>query len=540
MGHKNPDSDSICSAIGYAALMRLQGQTAAVAARQGAMRRETAYILERFGVEPPALVVDVRPRVGDRMTGTPISVHEGVSILEAGRTLQRHGIRHVPVVDDDGLLVGMVGVEDFAQGLISGLDLENLDHVPLDLNNVVQALDARVLVMASEREMHDRVMVGAMQVDSMIKRLEPDILVVMGDRENAQRAAIECGVGALVVTGDSPVSEGVVQLARERRVSLMTVRHHTYPTVRLIHLSTSVRHVMQRKAPTCKADELIENVQDDILQTGPARFLVVVDDDRKVVGIISPTDLLRPVRRQIVLVDHNERGQSVAGIESVEVIGVIDHHRVDNFRTDNPPFMRIEPVGSTSTIVGKLFAEAGIPVPPAIAGVLLSGVLADTLLFQGPTTTPEDRRVAMDLAASAGVDVEELGASILALASDVSDRSAQQLLSADFKNFNVESSLYGVGVIETTNGDDVLARRREILDEMAHLREQGYASVLFAVIDILHKRTTVLIQGRAEAVAEAFSLPLLDEDHIEIPGIVSRKKQIVPLLSSIRRHIVMK
>jgi manganese-dependent inorganic pyrophosphatase len=227
----------------------------------------------------------------------------------------------------------------------------------------------------------------------------------------------------------------------------------------------------------------------------------------------------------------------VAGIEEAEVVGVIDHHRVADFQTSSPPFMRVEPVGSTSTIVTKLFAESGIAIPEPIAGVLLSGILADTLLFRGPTTTAEDRRVAESLAALAGVDMQELGTSILALASDVSDRSAQQLLTTDFKNFNTDGAHFGIGVIETTNGADVLARRDELLAEMTRLRERGYTSILYGVIDILREQTTILVAGHPDAVAAAFDVPLHDGHAIRLPGILSRKKQIVPLLGTINRLI---
>ena len=246
----------------------------------------------------------------------------------------------------------------------------------------------------------------------------------------------------------------------------------------------------------------------EVLRGGNFRSLVVVDDERHVVGIISRTSLLKTARRRLVLVDHNERGQSVPGIEEAEVVGVIDHHRVADFQTSAPPFMRIEPLGSTSTIVAKLFDEAGIPIPEPIAGVLLSGILADTLLFRGPTTTQEDRRIAAKLAARSGADMHELGTCILVLASDVSDRSAQQLLTADFKDFNAEGAHFGIGVIETTNGADVLARRADLLREMARLRESGYTTLLFAVIDILRERTTILIAGHPEPVAAAFDAAL--------------------------------
>lgn len=537
LGHRNPDSDSICSAIGYTTLLHLQGQTDAVAARQGVLRRETAFILERFGVPAPVLVTDVRPRVADQMTSPAVVVHLDSSLYEAGLTLQSRGVRAMPVADDDGQLRGIIGVEDFARFFVAGLEPVQLDHVPLDLENVVRALDGRVVIAAPGRKLRDRVMVGAMDIDSMIKRIEPDILLVMGDREDAQRAAIEAGVGALVITGDKPVSRQIIDLAEQHQVSVITAPHHTFTTVRLIQMSTPVRHIMRTDVPTCAPTDLIDDVR-EMLRAGNLRSLIVVDEERRVLGIISRTSLLKQTRRRLILVDHNERSQSVAGIEEADVVGVIDHHRVADFQTVTPPFMRLEPLGSTSTLVAKLFNEAAIPIPEPVAGVLLSGILADTLLFRGPTTTPEDRRLAGQLAERAGVDMHELGTCILVLASDVSDRSAQQLLTSDFKDFSMDSAHFGIGVIETTNGADVLARRDEMLAEMARMRERGYTSVLFAVIDILRESSTILIEGHPDAVAEVFGVDLDASGRaIQFPGIMSRKKQIVPQLGAIARRI---
>jgi manganese-dependent inorganic pyrophosphatase len=531
LGHKNPDTDAITSAVGYAALMQVQGHDA-VAARQGVLRPETAYILKRFGVEPPALVTDVRPRVSDIMTSPALTVHQETSLYEVGQIMQREGIRVVPIVGDDGRLSGVMGVEDFASSFIGGLDFDLLDRVHLDLDNVVRALEGRLLVHARGRVLRDRVMVGAMEIDSMLGRLAPDILLVMGDREDAQRAAIEFGVGALVITGDQPVSEEILQLARERDVSVIAVSHHTFTTVRLIHLSTAVRHVMRRDVQTCAPDDAVEDASER-LRRGSARSLVVTDGDGNVLGFVSRTNLLRQVRRQVVLVDHNERAQSAEGIEEADVIGVIDHHRVADFQTRTPPFMRFEPVGATSTIVAKLYFESGLEMPPNIAGVLLAGILTDTLLFRGPTTTEEDRKVAERLAAVAGVEIGELGEVAMSLASDISGRSAEQLLSTDFKEFSVNGHDFGISVIETTDGASVLSRHEDLLAAMRTLRRRGYASVIFAVVDIVKERTTLLVEGHPEAVADTFKGERDGHHNITLPGILSRKKDIVPQLGAL-------
>lgn len=537
IGHKNPDSDSICSAVAYTALLHAQGQTQAVAARQGVLRPESAYILDRFGVAAPILLTDVRPRVADVMTTPVTTVNEDTSLFEVGQSLQRLGIRIMPVVDNTGHLTGVIGVEDFARYFIAGLDLDELDRVPLELDNVLSALGGRVLVEAPGRTLRDRVMVGAMQIDSMLKRLAPDIMMVMGDREDAQRAAIEFGVGALVITGDHPVSEEILAMARERQVTIISVPHHTYTTVRLIHMSVPVRHVMNRDPRTCGPNDLVEEVSER-LRSGAARSLVVLNPDNTVMGFVSRSSLLRSARKQVVLVDHNERSQSVEGIEEADVVGVIDHHRVADFQTRVPPFMRLEPVGATSTIVGKLYLESGLPIPREMAGVLLGGILADTLVFRSATNTPEDERVARILAERAGVDLEEFGNAILSTASDVSDRTAEQIVASDFKEFLADGSKFGIGTIETTSGAEVLSRREEILGELARLRaHEGYDSVIFAVIDIVHERTTLLVEGHTEAVAATFDTSPADPHAVHLPGIVSRKKHIVPMLGTLARSI---
>ncbi len=534
LGHKNPDTDAVCAAVGYAALEQLRGRHNVLAGRQGPLRPETAYLLDRFQVPPPDLVSDIRPRVADAMTSPAFVVQENASLFDVGGILESEGIRVVAVVDAQGRLRGVTGQADFAQAFVARL--ETFDRIPLERANLLRALGGTVLVDAPHRELGNRVMVGAMQVESMLRRLAPGDLLVLGDRTDAQLAAIQFGVGGLIVTGDDPVSPEVIQLARERDVLLVAVEHHTFTTLRLIQLSIPVRHVMQSNVATCGPDDLVEEVRER-LRGEPIRSLIVVDDDDTVVGIISRSNLLRVQRPEVVLVDHNERGQAVVGIEDADVVAVVDHHRVADFWTRTPPFMRLEPVGATSTIVAKLFAESGLDVPPAIAGILLGAILTDTLAFRSPTSTDEDRRVAGELAPVAGVDIEELGTAILDRASDVSDRTSHELIASDYKEFNVDGCKFGIGVIETTNGASVLARQAELFTAMSSFRERGYHSVLFAVVDIIRGRTSILIDGYPEAVASALHATIVGGDRIEIPAIVSRKKNIVPALGEVARLI---
>jgi manganese-dependent inorganic pyrophosphatase len=515
--------------VGYAALLRRQGTDEALAGIQGDLRRETAYILERFEIETPPLVADVRARVVDVMGVPVVSVEPTTSLLEVGRVLQERDLR-VVAVTEAGRLVGVCGIADLSSAFVN---LSDLSLIPLHLENLLSTLDGTLHVDAPGRPIGNHVMVGAMDVESMVRRLEPGVLLVIGDREDAQIAAIRAGVGALVITGDDPVRDTVLSLARECSVRVITVPHHTFTTLRLIQLSSPVEHVMRREVATCRPDDLVEDALIQ-LRAGPARSLFVTDDTGMVQGIVSRSTLLRDVRRRVALVDHNERGQSAIGIEDADVIAVIDHHRIADFWTRNPPYMRVEPVGATSTIVAKLWDEAREEIPPPIAGVLLSGILADTLLFRGPTTTDVDRAVAERLARNAGVNQHELGAAILNIASDVADRSARDLLRADFKEFTVDGSQFGIGTLETTNSAPVLERGDELLQAMADAG--NYTVVLFAIIDIIHARTVILTTRAATAVAVALE-PLgaysTDEHTVVIDDILSRKKMLVPRLDAI-------
>jgi manganese-dependent inorganic pyrophosphatase len=292
-----------------------------------------------------------------------------------------------------------------------------------------------------------------------------------------------------------------------------------------------IDQVMRTDPPFCTADDLLDDVRSSLTTV---RALPVLDADDRVVGVVSRSDLLHPVRRRLVLVDHNERSQSVPGIESAEIIGIVDHHRVADLQTSLPPLMRVEPLGACSTLVAKLFAEAEIEIPPALAGVLLGGIVADTLLFRSPTVTPVDRQIASELAARSGVDPRSLGEAILDIASDVTGRSAEELVTFDSKDFQVSGVRFAVSVIETTNAAALAGRRAELLEALDQRRAQGYWSALLVVIDVFHERTVVLISGHADDVARAFDAQLKDGVALELPGVYSRKKQIVPRLAEIQ------
>ena len=528
VGHKNPDTDSIVTAAAYADLLTRQGVENVVAARLGELWRETRYIMDRFSVPIPALIEDVLPHASDVMNRAPIVGRPEESAYAVGRRLRDSAVRALPLVNADGRLAGLTGVEDFAHILLAGLEAQDLDQIHIEVQSLVETLGGQLLVEATNRRLREKVMVAAMDLESIRRRIEPDSTMVMGDREDAQRAAIEGGIGALVITGGLPIADTIVQLARDKNVSLISSPHHTFTTVRLLTLAIPISHIMRTDVLTASADDPLDELREKLVQQ---RTIPVLDATQRVIGVVSRSDLLNPVRHGVYLVDHNERSQTVDGLADAELLGVIDHHRIADIQTAAPILFRNEIVGSTSTIVAGLFDEAAIALPPSMAGILLGGLITDTVLFRSPTCTPRDRRVAERLAAIASLDIEAYGHDIFAVASDLTGRAPRQIITTDFKEFRVEDHLYAIGYMETVHRRQVDEIREDLLEEMKLLRaERGYGSVLLMVVDLAHSETEILIAGMEQAVADALGQPLATPQSVVVGGVMSRKKQVVPIL----------
>ncbi len=533
IGHKNSDLDSIASAYAYARLLRLQGEEQAIAARHGELKPEVRFVLERYQVEPPEALDDVYLQVRDVMRRGVISAYLDQPLLEAGQLLQEHNRRSMPVIDAENKVHGIIATEDFAKLFFNDLDPQAVNRVPLQRDNLVRALKGRVLV-EGRRKLGDRVLVGAMQAETMADYVEPGCLVVLGDREDAQLAAIEQGAAALVITGDLLVSQRTLAAAHKYGVLVISTGHHTFTAVRLINLSISTEHIMYRDFDSCHPEDLMSEVQHKLARR---RSLPVVDNDGKLVGYLSRTDLINARPKQVILVDHNEQSQAVDGIEEAELLGIIDHHRIADIHTNKPIMFRADPVGCTGTIIAGLYQEAGIAIPPEAAGLLLGGLLYDTLILRSPTCTPRDEQVATELAEIAGEQIEQYGQEIFAAAAaDLSERSAKELLTADFKEFTVRDTKFAIGTVETASPSAIEKRSQELLQTMRKLaHERGYSSFLFMIVDILNMRCHLLISGGEYAVAEVLGVPLEPDRHsVVVENLVSRKKQLVPLLSRIQ------
>jgi len=533
IGHKNSDLDSIASAYAYARLLRMQGEEEAIAARNGDLKPEVRFVLERYQVKPPEAIDDVYLQVRDVMRRGVTSVYLDQPLLEAGQLLQEHNRRSMPVVDHENKVQGILATEDFAKLFFNDLDPRAVNRVTLNRENLVRVLKGRVLV-EGRRALGNRVLVGAMQAETMADYIEPGCLVVLGDRENAQLKAIESGAAALVITGDLLVSERTLAAARKSGVLVISTAHHTFTAVRLINLSISTQEYMNRDFDSCHPEDQMSEVQHKLARR---RSLPVVDNEGKLVGYLSRSDLLNARPKRIILVDHNEQAQAVDGIDEADLLGIIDHHRIADVHTNRPIMFRADPVGCTGTVIAGLYHEATIPIPREAAGLLLAGLLYDTLILRSPTCTPRDERVAAELAEIVGEDIEQYGQEIFAAAAaDLNLRSAEALLTADFKEFNVRDTKFAIGTVEIASPATIEKRSAELLQTMRRIaQERAYTSFLFMIVDIINMKCTLLVSGGERAVAEMLGSPLEADGHsLVVDGLVSRKKQLVPLLGRIQ------
>ena len=533
IGHKNSDMDSVASAYAYARLLQLQGEEQAIAARNGELKPEVRFALERFQVEPPEALDDVYLQVRDAMRRGVTSVHMDQPLFEAGQFLQEHNRRSMPVVDSENKVHGIVANEDFAKLFFNDLDPRAVNRIPLQRDNLVRVLKGHVLV-EGRRKLGNRVLVAAMEAESMADYIEQGCLVVIGDREDAQLVAIERGAAALVVTGDLLVSERTLAMARKQGVMVICTGHHTFTTVRLINLSMSVQDIMNREFSFCHPEDHMSEIQSTLARR---RSITVVDAEGKLVGYLSRSDLIKARPKRVILVDHNEQSQAVDGIEEAEVLGIIDHHRIADVHTNKPIMFRADPVGCTGTIIVGLYHEAGISIPREVAGLLLAGLLYDTLILRSPTCTPRDERVAAELAEIAGEDIEQFGQAIFAAAAtDLNEKPAEALITSDFKEFTVGDTKFAIGTVETASPATIEKRVQELLTAMKRITlDRGYTSFLFMIVDIINMRCHLLVYGGEKAAAEALDVPLEDDGHsLIVEGLVSRKKQMVPLLPRIQ------
>ncbi len=529
-GHRNPDTDSIASAIGYAELKRrLDPRHDYVPVRLGEVNAQTAWVLERSGAEAPAPLDHVMLRVGDVMRASFPSASHREPIRRVGRAMAREDLELMPIVDDDGALVGVMTERTLARRYVrESREPTSLADAAASVRAIVEVTEGR-LVAGEEREIDGRVWVLAMAVDSLPGEIGAGDVVVVGDRPDAQRRAIELGVALLVTSNDTVPSDDVLALAAERGTIVVSSPLDSYVTSRMVTLSAPCRALMNAEPLTVRPDDLLADVAEQI-KAMDYRAAIAVDGGRRPLGVITHAELVDPTPRRVLLVDHAEEAQSVSGIGQAEIVEILDHHHIGSIETKVPVTATFDPVGSTATLVVERFRQNGMEPTPSTATMLLGAVLSDTVILNSPTTTERDRTVVEYLERVLAVDATEFGRAMFEATSDVSSVDADEIVRRDAKEYPVgEGHTICIAQIETV-GQGILERHDELLEALARLREaKGYLLCALMVTDILSKSTKMLVAGDVTPLERVFAQPAAD-GMLDLPGVMSRKKQVAPKL----------
>ena len=529
-GHRNPDTDSIASAIGYAELKRrLDPRHDYVPVRLGDVNAQTAWVLERAGASEPEFLPHIMLRVRDVMRESFPSASHREPIRRVGQTMAREQLELMPIVDDDGGLLGVMTERTLARRYIrESREATSLADAGASLRAIVEVTEGR-LVAGEERDFAGRVWVLAMAVASLPGDIVEGDVVVVGDRPDAQRRAVELGVALLVTSNGTVPSDEVLALAGERDTAVISSPLDSYVTSRMVTLSAPCRALMNAEPLTVRPDELLADVAEAVAGV-EYRAAIAVDADRRPVGLITHTELADPEPRRVVLVDHAEEAQSVPGVEQAEIVEILDHHHIGSIETKIPVTATFDPVGSTATLVIERFRQNGMEPTPPTATMLLGAVLSDTVILNSPTTTDRDNAAVDYLERVLAVDATGFGREMFEQTSDVSRVDADDIVRRDAKEYEVsEGRRICIAQIETV-GLGILGRRDELLEALQRQRDaKDYLLYALMVTDILEQHTKMLIAGEDTAVERAFGQEL-EDGAIDLPGVMSRKKQVAPKL----------
>lgn len=540
IGHKNPDTDAICSAIGYAEFKRRTGMREAVAARCGDTNDRIDFVLKTFGAPAPKFVADVSPKISDVMEHGVLSVRPDSTAAEALRLMDEKNLRLLPVLDGARKCRGLLSLFKLSKFLFPAVNRDpglNSDsrEVLSSLANLARTLDGQLVTgFDTERELDLILMIGAMGVETFAARLEkfpPEkCCVIVGDRWDIQNVAIREGVRVLIVTGGLPVEPKTIEAAQKNKVSLITSSHDTSTTASLCRAAVAVRHVLNEEFLSFRESAPIAAVRHEAMSSGYIAF-PVLGSDGETVGILSKTDFLRPVTRKLILVDHNELSQAVQGADQVEIIEIIDHHRIGALTTQQPILFRNEPVGSSCTIVADSFFRHDVDMPRDIAGLLLAGLISDTLNLTSPTTTQRDVVILKQLEELSGMNAREFTEKLFASGSLLTLKSAPQAIATDCKEYAESGAKFSVAQIEEIGFVQFWKRKDELLAALeAHREKRQFLFSALLVTDVTTHNSLLLVVGD-EKFIKRIDYPCRAPGIYELRDVVSRKKQLLPYLT---------
>ena len=535
-GHRNPDTDSICSAIAYSYLLNATNKYNAVPVRLGEINRETEYVLKRFGVEHPVLLKTVKQKVEDLNYDKVTVFSKDLTLKTAWFLLKQQNLKSAPILDEHGQLLGLLSTSNIIEGYMDQWDSEVLKKAKTPVENVIDTLEANVIYLnESLKVVEGDIHIAAMSGSEAKKRIhENDVVIVGGDRSDDLEELISVKPSLIVLTGSLTADENVVKKCEEQGISIISTPFNTYQTSQQIVQAIPVEYVMIKgDIKTFSTDDTLDYMKEVMSETR-YRGYPVIDLNNRCVGSISRFALLKGLRKKVILVDHNERGQSIPGIEEADILEIVDHHRVADIQTVGPLLFRGEPLGSTATIVTKIFDELDVEMPSHIAGLLLGAVVSDTLLFKSPTCTPVDTKIAKKLAEIAGVGIQEFAMEMFKAGTSLVGKTVDEIFNQDFKKFSFDNLQVGVAQVNSMDIEGFLPYKKDMLDYMNKFAEDNNLEfTLLLLTDIINANSEIFVGGpRPELVEKAFNVQLT-ECQGTLAGVISRKKQVVPAITAI-------
>lgn len=535
VGHKNPDTDSICAAIAYANLKNQADGNRYEAKRAGELNEETKYVLDTFGVKSPGLITDVGAQVKDIEIRKTPGVSGKISLKRAWEMMKEQNVVTLPVTDKENNLEGLIITGDIATSYMDVYDNSILSRAKTQYQNIVDTLDGTMLCGNEHAYfMKGKVVVGSANPEIMEQFLEDDDLVIMGNRYDAQICALESNASCIVIAGSPQVPKTIVKMAEEKHCVLITTDYDTYTAARLINQSMPIKFFMRREQlVTFETEEYIDEVR-EIMSKEKHRDFPVLDEDGKYIGMISRRNLLNMKKKQLILVDHNEKTQAVDGISGADILEIIDHHRIGSLETMSPVFFRNQPLGCTATIIYQMYQEQKVAIDKKVAGLLCSAILSDTLMYRSPTCTPLDKAVAEELAQIADINIEEHAKAMFQAGSDFGSKTPEEIFYQDFKTFSQDGVEFGVGQLSAMTQEELEQVRDKLLPYLRDVLVERKIEMVFVMLTNIIEETTYLICAGEKAddlVEKAYHVHKEGDYHV-LKGVVSRKKQLIPMFMS--------
>ncbi len=539
IGHRNPDTDSICSAIAYAYLKNAQGRKIFVPRRAGALNRETSFVLDYFNIPEPALITSVRPQIKDLAYDKQKGIDGNMSLLSAW-TMMREKAQDTLVITEGEGLQGLITVKDIANANMAIFDKDQISRAKTPYKNILETLKGKMIVGDKNARVEKGKLAVGTSADIMEDVLSKGDMVLVSDKYETQNYAIEAGASCLIICCDAPVSKALIANAKANGCTLIATPYETYSATRIISMSVPVSSIMLRENIVSFSENTTVEEARRIMSASRHRFFPVLKEDGSFAGVLSSSNLIDINRKHVILVDHNEVSQAVDGLIHAKIMEIIDHHRIGNIETAAPTFFRNEPVGCTCTIVKKIFDEAGVKTPADIAGIMLSAILSDTLTFRSPTCTETDKKAAHDLAKIAKVDIETYADKMFDAGSSVDGSTQEEIFKSDFKVFSRGSARFGVG-----QGSYMTEKSRKAAEEFIepYLSTAAYNEelpmVFYLFTNIKEKSSDLLYFGEEAEHLIRLAFDVVPQDgKAVLPGVVSRKKQVIPALMSSLQYLL--